>query len=377
MRSLLLRLRSPRRYRAYALGVAAVACLGFVAWLVVANDGEGNGELEAVIATQPETASLDMEAISQDLEATPGISDSSAQINLDAIAFDSLQGADWADSLPVPPWVVNPSLSFSRRYESLPGSPSRSRDAGARTAPSSTAPAVLVVRLQGRAVVLEDIGLGATPLTRSQAALYANFRLLDDCDWMVRAGRALPGGDRLRLSGELARAGGDWMFALAAPAGECDEARARGYVRSSPDRKDRTAVVQAVRAGGVEPAGVTYTDRDVREYTKSPAANDGTRYVWAVLRQAESTQVAPPPVVQQTAVVLQVSKNGEYRVLWSKNVISAEEKLGLAGVFDMNRDRIADGIFAVRSPRSLVLLRVSPGPDGRWDVAEERPLRPI
>lgn len=337
------------------------------AGLVVILAGCGGEE-----SAESESA-LDMVAVERDLAATPGLTgDSVPGVAPGDLADGPAHG--WADSVPLPPWVSGPGSGVSRQYRRIGEGAGEDRPTASAGRVQIGAPPLVAVRLQGRSVAVVDASLGTEPVTESGLGVSGPYRITDDC----RAGVALADPrtveGRLRARGTLDRAGGGWLFALVAGASSCDGVRRLGYPRTHPDRAMRDRLAQALSGPDVVPGGIVFEGRDVREYAESPIGTDGGRYVWAVLRQPEGTQIAPPPAIDQAAMVARVAKDGSVTVVWVESLVASSARLGLVAAWDVDRDRRADGLFGVREGERVALLAVGPDSLGTWRVFRRQDL---
>jgi hypothetical protein len=283
---------------------------------------------------------------------------------------------DWADSLPVPAWILDPDR-FGRRY--LPagsGASTSPASASSGSGFSASAPSpLLVVRLQGRQVVLDDIGLGGTAVTPAVLRLSPHYRMLDECSERVSIESAVAGSEATRARAMLGTGRGEWLFGIAAPATVCQTIAQRGWPKRAPSRDERKIVERTLQAaGGSATGGHSFEGRDVRDFAASTGGD--VRILWGVARRLDGTQIAPPPPAPQVAFII-IGKEGSWRLAWSRSVEEPGARLGLAGAFDVDGDRVAEGLFVVRLGQAARLLRVGPGEGGDWVVVENRELPPL
>lgn len=218
-------------------------------------------------------------------------------------------------------------------------------------------------------MALADLGLSAERPSVAVFRLYSRYRLLSDCRSEIEAREFSERDGIVYGRGVLRDRGGEWLFQLVAPAHRCEVERARGYSMRLPSDVERNLVLRAFA-----PMSDPFSGRDVKDFAASQVAEDGTRYLWGVVRRSGGTQLVPPPPVMQVGFLVRHKPGTPPAVLWSYRIDSPTARLGLAAVYDTDSDRLPEGLFIYRDGLSIRLLRVGLEPGGEWTLLDERPL---
>ncbi|HEX7121161.1 MAG TPA: hypothetical protein VF178_02240 [Gemmatimonadaceae bacterium] len=288
---------------------------------------------------------------------------------------EAAASADWADSVEIPDWVRSAGVGAGvprRRYvrlgempASMPAQPAG--DAGG-TAPVRSAPSptvvdlatirpLLVQRLSGSRVVFRDVGLGRAGVEPGV--------------W------AVPGHCATRLSLEDLASGagsevgrmGDWIFALAVPVWACTAASRHAVTRHVPESRERDLLAYAVQTSALvqDLRASLFRPSDLKDLAVASVA--GRRMAWGVFRgNANTTQIYPPPPHPQLAFAAREEEGGRWVIVWAKYAASADETLGLAGVYDYDRNGGPDVFFGVRTAAGGRLLHVVGTAAGDWKL---------
>lgn len=357
---------------ALAIATSLVIVLGVVTDLMKSDSPE------------PSTAAVpdvDIAEVQKDLEVTPGISvDSVSSPPQDEYAFLP-PPRDWADSLPIPPWVLKPSTGFTRRRRySPPSNSSGTSVTSPRIVLSDSVPLMLVIRSQGSRLLVDDIGQGDRPASATALRSLGTLRLLGSCsEQLLVEGHTSLGGNYVRVRARLAGTSGDWLFHMSATTADCDRFSASFISRKPPTNAQRDRVSRTLLAvsGEMIPDDLRFHSSDLKDFALGPSQPDGSRLVWGVMRQSGGTQLAPPPPTPQLAFVIRFDKENRSQVLWTWPTSEPGAKLGLAGVRLGKENESPVAYFVFRNSDNVTLLRVGSDPDGTWRTLEERSLHPI
>lgn len=268
---------------------------------------------------------------------------------------------DWADSVPVPGFVLQPGLPV----QPLQYQPTTSGAVAARSgSPSGTTldpasvRAVAVVRVSGATVASFDVGLGPSETARPDA--WSSWAILGECTSVLNLSGPWPAG-RGQVRGGL----GEWFAGLAVPERAC-----RAFSGRVVPKRGATAILRRELAYAVqtEPAvravgAPAFRENDLHELSMS----GGT--AWGVFKASTSTtRIYPPPPRPQLAFVATRVASGDWRVLWTHYVSSSSEALGLAGVVDLQGTGVHEAFFGLRNADgSAELLQVAQADDA-WEL---------
>lgn len=293
------------------------------------------------------------------------------------LLFDSSTG-DWAERAPIPPWVLSPDAKLVTA--SSVKREARQDDVVEKERRDLSSSLMLAIRVQGNSVVLDDIGLNDHPIDLDDLKVAGSLHILGDCQRRVAIrGKSVGAPTYLRVDAREVGRIGDWLYALVGAESVCGRATRRMYPKKTPTQAERLGLINAFTLAPAElapPAGVFRTS-DIREFAVSGAAGDNTRYAFGVARTPSKTQLAPAPPWPQFAFIAEGDGDGRWRLVWSSFIDAPRSRVGLAGVYDTDGDRIAEALFVFRLADRAELVRVALSENGVWQEVDRIPLAKI
>ena len=253
---------------------------------------------------------------------------------------------DWADSLPLPAWVLDPGRTATRRY-SAPGT--ITRQAGPRSPFMPNEAPVIALRRQGRMV--STVGIeeltedgGWSPATGTLSELGHCRSTLSNLE-----------GSRGTIEGRV----GSWHGRLFASQANCERwERALPIVTLGTADESREFTTLLAESG----VGTSIHHPAVLEH--ATIEFNGGRFTWGVVRSRPPSRMIPPSPRAQVAFVLRRGPEGSHEVLWHSIEESPDRVLSLAGVFDLTGDRIPEAIFVHSEPSQWTLRVVGASQEG-------------